>query len=164
MVWARSKLAIIDDLTTPRARLHIDFRGREPQRLYKEIPQLIASAFRVHAESVQEKKFVMHKGDPEKFKADWEIIKDLDKFSYYKIGVSVSGQSSKGVGEAIVTINGTLRTEYPQDTIWQRSLLYETLRMFWHTMFYTSKRAKYLIEGRHLVVMFADDLKEITRV
>lgn len=164
MVWARSKLAILDDLTTPRARIHIDFRGREPQRLYREIPQMIATVFRVHSGAVQEKKFVMHKGDPEKFKADWEIIKDIDKFSFYKIGVSISGQSSKGVGEATVTITGSLRTEYPQDTVWQRSLFYEILRMFWHSMFYTAKRSRYLAEGRQLITMFADDVKHLTKV
>ncbi len=163
MVWGRTKLVLQDDLIGPRSRMTIDFRGREPVRFYHEIPKLIASAFRVQPESIQEKKFTMHKGDPERFKADWEIIKDLDKFSYYRFTVSIDGQSSKGHGEANIVIDGLLRTEYPQDTYWQRSLFYEIIRMTWHNIFYTSKRQRYINDGKKLLSMFIDDLKELTR-
>lgn len=164
MVWARTKLVILDDLVSPRYRINIEFRGREPQKFYREIPKLIATVFRVHGDSVQEKKFTMHKGEPEKFKADWEIIKQIDKFSYYRIIVTIQGQSARGHGEAIVNVEGTLRTEYPQDNFWQRSLFYEILRMTWHSVFYTSRRSRYLIDGKRLITMFTDDLKEMTRV
>jgi len=164
MVWARTKLAIQDDLLRPRARTSIDFKGKNPQKFYEEIPKLISTAFRVHSESIQEKKFLMHKGDPEKFESEWEIIKDLDKFSYYRILVTLKGASSKGHGSAAIVVEGVLRTEYAQDTYWQRSLFYEVLRMFWHTYFYTSKRNKYLDDGKSLISFFLDDLKELARV
>ncbi len=164
MVWARTKLAIEDSLISPRSRINIEFRGREPQKFYNEIPKLIATVFRVHPESIQEKKFTMHRGEPEKFKADWEVIKDIDKFSYYRILVSITGQSVKRHGEAAITVEGLLRTEYPQDTYWQRSLFYEMLRMIWHTLFYTSRRQRYMVDGKRLISLFIDDLKQLTRV
>ncbi|MBU3896892.1 MAG: hypothetical protein KJ697_03080 [Nanoarchaeota archaeon] len=164
MVWARTKLVIQDDLINPRTRMVIDFKGKNPQKFYHEIPKLIATSFRVHSDSIQEKKFLMHKGDPEKFEADWEIIKDLDKFSYYRILVSMKGASSGGHGSAGITIEGLLRTEYPQDTYWQKSLFYEIMRMFWHSFFYTSKRQKYLDDGKSLISFFLDDLKNLTRI
>jgi len=164
MVWARTKLAIEDDLLRPRSKIIIDFKGRNPQKFYDEIPKLISTSFRITPSAIQEKKFMMHKGDPEKFKAEWEVVKDLDKFSYYRILVSLEGVSSKGAGSAMIAVEGTLRTEYPQDTYWQRSLLYEVLRMFWHSSFYTSKRHYYLDEGKSLITFFVDDVKALTRV
>jgi len=163
MVFARNKLVIQDDLLTPRPRMIIEFSGKEPQRFYKEIPKMISTVFRIHSNTIQEKKFVMHRGDPEKFKADWEVIKDIDKFSYYKFGVSLSGESSRGHGKASIVVEGLLRTEYPQDTIWQRSLFYEIMRMFWHGIFYTSKRQRYMVDGQRLISVFVDDIKELTR-
>ncbi len=164
MVWARTKLALQDDIISPRPRITIDFKGREPEKFYKEIPELISTVFRVHHESIQEKKFTMHRGEPNKFKADWEVVKDLDKFSYFMITISLKGESSKGHGSAEITIEPILRTEYPQDTYWQRSLFYEIMRMFWHSVFYTSKRQRYIIEGRRLIGIFVENLKALTRV
>jgi len=71
---------------------------------------------------------------------------------------------SKGHGKADIEVEGALRTEYPQDTMWQKSLFYEFLRMAWHTMFYASKRDEYLRDGRVLLSFFVDQLKAMTRV
>ena len=163
MVFARNKLVLQDDLFSPRPRMNIEFTGKTPQKFYKEIPKLISTVFRVHSNTIQEKKFVMHKGDPEKFKAEWEIIKDIDKFSYYKIDVSLTGESSRGHGKAFIVVSGILRTEYPQDSVWQRSLFYEIMRMFWHGIFYTSRRSRYMKDGQQLMSIFVDDLKQLTR-
>ncbi|MDD5416422.1 MAG: hypothetical protein PHU12_00420 [Candidatus Aenigmarchaeota archaeon] len=164
MVWARTKLVIEDSLIRPRDKIFFDYKGKNPHKFYEELPKLMATVFRIHSENIHEKKFSVTKGDPEKIKAEWEIVKDLDKFSYYIIYVSVDGQSSKGHGAARVTVEALLRTEYPQDTYWQRSLLYEILRMFWHKFFYTSKRHTYVDEGRGLITVFLDDIKSMTRV
>jgi hypothetical protein len=121
-------------------------------------------SFRVSEDSIQEKDFQWSKGEIEKFKISWEVNKDLDKFSYYFINVSLSGETSKNSGKAEIEVDGALRTEYPQDTMWQRSLLYEILRMFWHTTFYNSKRDDYLKEGRRLLSLFCDQVKALARV
>jgi hypothetical protein len=163
MVWARTKLMVHDDLLKPRPRMTVRYTGPHPEKFYQEIPLLLASMFRVHEHNVTEKKFEWGKGDPEKFSIKWEINKDLDKFSYYWVDVSLSGFVSKGHGTADIIIDGALRTEYPQDTIWERSLFYEMIRMLWHTTFYHAKRVRYLMEGRRLLTTFADELKRLTR-
>ena len=144
--------------------LLLKYSGKNPERFYKEIYNLLLVSFRVHEHSIQEKEFHWSKGEPEKFKIVWEINKDLDKFSYYYITVKLSGESSKTHGKAEIEIEGALRTEYPQDTFWQRSLLYEILRMFWHTVFYSSKRDEYLREGRRLLSLFCNQVKALARV
>ena len=139
-MWARTKLMIHDDLLKPKPLVDLKYHGPHPERLYKEIPILLTRLFRVQEHSMQEKLYQWSKGDPQKFKVKWEINKDLDKFSYFWIECEISGQSSRGEGVADIVFTGALRTEYPQDTIWQKSLLYEFLSMFWHTTYYVPKR------------------------
>jgi 6-phosphogluconate dehydrogenase len=164
MVWARTKLMIEDDLLRPLPAMSIKFSGLNPERFYKEIYNLLLVSFRLSEDAIQEKDFQWNKGESDKFKISWEINKDLDKFSYYFINVSLSGESSKGSGKAEIEVDGVLRTEYPQDTYWQRSLLYEILSMFWHTTFYNSQRVEYIKEGRRLLSLFCNQVKALARV
>jgi hypothetical protein len=163
MVWARTKLMIHDDLLRPRPRITIRCEGPHPEKFYKEIYRLLMIAFRVSEDSVQEKAFECKKGEPEKCSAKWEVNKDLDKFSYYWIQVSLDGSVSNGVGKVDITVEGALRTEYPQDSFWQRSLPFEFLRRIWHTTFYTPKRDDFLREGRRIMSTFVDMLKDLAR-
>ena len=163
MVFARAKLMIHDDLLRPRPRMTIHFSGPNPERLYHEIPHLLESVWRISEHQVHERKFAWSKGEPEKFKVSWEATKDLDKFSYFMISVFLDGTSSKGYGTATISIEGALRTEYPQDTIWERSLAYEFLRMTWHSVFYKSQRDTWFEEGRRLLSTFINDIKALAR-
>lgn len=154
---------IHDELLRPRPKITIHYSGPKPDRFYHEIPHIITTIWRVHEHAMQERKFSWSKGDPEKFKVLWEIDKDLDRWSYYWIEVNLEGSVSKGAGAASISIEGALRTEYPQDTIWERSLLYEFLRMTWHRVFYMSQRNRYMEEGRRLMAAFAADLRALTK-
>lgn len=164
MVWARTKLMIEDDLLRPLPILRVNFSGPNPEKFYKEIYNIALVSFRISDHAIQEKEFHWSKGEHEKFKVVWEINKDLDKFSYYFINIQLTGESSKKQGKASIMVEGVLRTEYPQDTFWQRSLIYEILRMFWHTVFYSAKREEYAREGRRMLSLFLDQLKVLTRV
>jgi hypothetical protein len=164
MVWARAKLMIEDDLLSPLPVVKIKFSGQNPERFYKEMYNLMMLSFRVQEHSIQEKEFQWSKGETEKFNIRWEVNKDLDKFSYYFVDVRLVGEMAKNNGKAEIEVEGVLRTEYSQDTFWQRSLLYEILRMFWHTTFYGSKRDEYLRDGRRLMSIFCDQVKTLTRV
>jgi len=164
MVWARTKLMIHDDLLRPLPRMTIHYEGHKPERFYKEISNLLQISFRIPEHSIQEKEFHCIKGEPEKCTIKWEANKDLDKFSYYWITISLVYETSRGEGKADIIVEGALRTEYPQDTYWQRSLLYEFLRMLWHSTFYASKRDEFLREGRRMLSSFVDRLKNMTRV
>ena len=161
MVIARTKLRIQDDLLRPWPKVVINYSGTDPRRLYREIPELLATVFRVHTGAIQEKKVYWQKGDPERFKVSWELHKDLDKWSFFQIKVEIDGEVSKGKGFASIVVDGVLVTEYPQDTFWQRSLLYEILRMFWHRSFYEKQREEYLKEGKRLIASFIDELKKL---
>jgi len=162
MVIARTKLLLQDDLLKPRPVFRLNFTGPKPVRFYKEIPDILAAAFRVDVGQIQEKYIKWDKGDPQKFRILWEMDKDLDQFSYYMIELELAGSESKGQGSISVSLkDGILRTEYPQDTVWERSLLYEVLRLVWHRMFYSQKREEWIRDGRRMLAVFIDELKKV---
>lgn len=164
MVLARTKLMIHDDLLRPSPVMTINYSGKDPDKLYKEIPKLIHTFFRVPAQSVQEKKFEWHKGEKERFSVTWEVDKDLDRFSHLWVEIKLKGNVSKSEGEANVSAEGAVRTEYPQDTMWEKSLFYEMLRMFWHSTFYHEKRSEYVRDGRRMMANFVGAVKSLVGV
>lgn len=163
MVWARTKLVIQDDLLRPRNRYVVEFRGLKPDKFYHVLPKIFMSVFRTDEHHLQEKKISWTHGETEKFKVVWEGTKELDSFSFFIFNIELSGSQSKGSGEASVLIEGWLRTEYPQDTVWQKSILFEMLRIFWHKTRYVRDRNKYMEDGRRQMAAFVEEIKKLAR-
>jgi len=160
MVWARTRLLIWDYIFEPVKDIRISFTGPHPELLYKKLKELIRTVFNVPDAYIQEKAYNWEKGkDSEKFEAEWEVNKVLDVFSYITVEISLRGFSAGGEGKADIRLRPRLITEYPQDTIWQQSILYEMWRRFWHKKFYHQKRMKYLHIGKELLVSFETAIK-----
>ena len=97
------------------------------------------------------------------------MIRDMDIFSFMQIIVDVSGEAkpSKDFGKegtATVRIDGRIRTEYPQDTFWQKSLFYEMFRVFYHRVIYEDTRRKFKEQCRTLITQFRDNLKQFLNI
>ncbi|MFH1105805.1 MAG: hypothetical protein V1731_01170 [Candidatus Aenigmatarchaeota archaeon] len=163
MVIARTKLTLEDPLIrVDPYYIWLNYKGPGPERFYAKLAELIPLIYGVERGQVLERTFNWDTlGDTQKFEVFWEITKPLDRFSYYRMTVEFSGQCTKGQGEARIRLFGCIRTEYPQDTLWQRSIFYEILRMLWHTMFYRTARLKYLHEGRALLRNFEIEVKKL---
>lgn len=161
MVVARTKLMIEDDILRPDPHvLRAHFSGNKPERFYKEIAMLIPKIYHARGGEVQEVGFSWDNvGDTQKFKVRWQIMRFLDRFSYYFFTIDLEGKSIKGIGDVDIELDGCLRTEYAQDTMWQKSLFYEIMRMFWHRIFYNTKRMKYLEEGKTMMRSFENEVK-----
>jgi len=159
----RTKLVIAEDLLRPRASIVLQYAGPEPERFYSEIPKLLQTIFRTPEGAIQEKNLTVSHGETKKLSCAWELVKDLDRFSYYNINVKLSLTSSKGVGNASISIDGALKTEYPQETYFEKTILYEFLRMLYTRFFYASKREEYYKEGQRLISQFVDELKAMFR-
>ena len=160
MVWARTKLLIWDYIFEPVKDLKINYAGKHPEKFYKKINELIRTVFNIPDAYVQEKLFNWeNEKDTERFEILWEVNKILDLFSYVTVEVDLRGFSTAGEGRASIRIKPRLITEYPQDTIWQQSIVYEMLRRFWHRLFYHHKRMEYLSLGKELLVNFEGSIK-----
>lgn len=149
-IFARTKLLMEDHCMTYRPVMVLTYSGPNPQKVYPKILEVIETVMRVPRENIQEKEFNWDRSKPEeKFRILWEVIRDYDKFSYMLLSISASGTVKPSnefgkEGDVKVEMDGVLRTEYPQDTIWERSFFYEAFRVFYHKVFYHEDRKRHL--------------------
>jgi hypothetical protein len=166
-VFARTKLLIHDDCLSPPGVPYItlDYSGPNPQNIYKKIRELFASIWKVGEDEIQEREVSWDRtAASEKFRVRFEVVKDMDVFSFILIMVDLSGEAKHSrqfgkEGTARIRIETALRTEYPQDTIWQRSLLYEMFRVFYHKLIYQDMRKKYLRQCKEETLRMHEELK-----
>ncbi|MBI4154240.1 hypothetical protein HY501_02810 [Candidatus Woesearchaeota archaeon] len=162
MVFARTKLVLEDNCFEEEPGVvTMKFVGPNVTKLYARMYEVIKATFRVPDSDVQETDYSWGKGkEKEKFKARWWVHKDMDMFTYLYVRFDISGEGNHETGNATVVARGLLRTEYPQDTVWQRSLFYEMLRTFWHRVFYHKKREEFGEECRHMTILFQKKIRE----
>lgn len=162
MVFARTKLMMEDNCFEEEpGTVSIKFVGPGVTKLYSKVYELMKSVFRVSDADIQEVEYNWGKGEKgEKFSVTWWLHKDMDIFTYLYIRFVLKGEGTEEMGNARIDIRGLLRTEYPQDTVWQRSLFYEMLRTLWHRIFYHKKREEYAEECRHSIILFERKIKE----
>ena len=161
----RRKLIIQEYCVTPYYRIRLVYNGPNPQLSYKEVKKLIKECFGVNDDDIQEKDFQWTRGPVERFSVEWVVTKDLDKFTFWYIQISLKGEAKPSkefgkVGSVTVVIGGFVRTEYPQDTWWQRSVFYEVFRILWDNLFYVNKRLEYQRACKAAMFLFHDRLKE----
>jgi hypothetical protein len=164
MVYARTKM-LLQDNCFPKDPGDVTLRyvGPHTPKLYQRFYDILKSVMNVPDSAIQEERFNWGKGVTEKYKVSWFVHKDVDQFTYIYFKIAISAEGDEKVGNANITIKPYLRTEYPQDTLWQRSLFYEFLRTFWHRMFYHKRREEYNEECKHLAIMMQRQLHELFR-
>ncbi len=162
MVFARAKLLIEDQcFEEDPGVVEIRLVGPNLQQMYNKAYELMKNVFHVPDSDIQETAYSWGKSEKgDKFKVRWWLHRDLDLFSYYYVRFEVSGEGTPEKGSVVIQVRGLLRTEYPQDTLWQRSLFYEMLRIFWHRIFYHRKREIYAEECREAIILYQRRIKE----
>jgi len=165
-IFAKAKMLLEERCLTYRPRIEFSYTGPNPDKAYPKLIDILTRSLNVPRENIQEKNFVWDRSKPEeKFTAAFEVIKDMDKFSYIYLDITMRGtiKPSKEFGKegtVSFSIEGILRTEYPQDTLWERSFVYEMFRTFYHRVFYDEKRQKWLMECRDNILQIQNELKE----
>lgn len=164
-IFARTKMILQDNCWDPQPVLNWEYRGPNPQLAYSKIREMFRTIFSVsEPERVQEKDFIWdRKGKREDFAVSWEVSKDFDRFSYAFFRINMKGYAEETgngkEGTLTVELDAFLRTEYPQDTIWERSIFYEMARVFWHKVLYQEKRLEYMDVCRSIMARFFNELK-----
>ncbi|NOX71413.1 MAG: hypothetical protein GXO64_01815 [Candidatus Micrarchaeota archaeon] len=160
--FARTKMTFQDDCFPDKPEVpSIKLVGPNTPKLYQMIYDTMKNVFHVLDHEIEEENFSWGKmGDKEKFTVRWYVHKDKDYFSFFYLRVDLSGSGNENTGQATIKIKPVLRTSFPQDTLWQRSLLYEIIRTFWHRAFYHKKRVGYLIDCRNITTAF---IKEVVK-
>jgi hypothetical protein len=177
-VFARTKLTIHDDCLAPapgsvmpgREYITLSYTGPNPQNIYFQIKKLFSTIFKAEEREIQEKEFFWDTSKPEQvFKVKFEMVKDFDVFTFMQVNVDLSGTAKPSrefgkEGHAEIRIEGWLRTEYPQDTLWQRSLFYEFFRVLHYKLIYKDTRQKYKERCVELINHFQSELKSFLNI
>ncbi len=164
-VFQRTRILIHDYCLIPRPTATLEYSGPNPQKAYEYIRKLFGSLFLLTEKEIQEREFRWDKiPGGESFHVVWETIRDLDTHTFQDIKMTMDGTvtPSKEFGKEgtlKIAFEGKIRTEYPQDTIWQRSLIYEMFRTFYHKTIYQGIRKKYIEDCRALLLQFSDEMK-----
>lgn len=172
-IFARTKLLIQDDCLSPAPgsmfpgvpHITLSYTGPNPQRLYDKIKEILSTVIKHRPEELQERDFKWDRSTPvEKFSVRFELTRDMDRFSYILLSIDLKGEAKPSKefgkeGKASITVKGVLRTEYPQDTIWQRSLFYEMFRVFYHRVIYEEKRKQYKVQCKEWIDKIVEEIK-----
>ncbi len=168
-ILARMKMLIEEEIYPPKGtakgspRSIHSYVGPNPAKLYPKSRELIKSVFNATDADLHEEIYDWAKGEKEKFRVRYFLHRNIDKFTYFFIRVDIKGEGNEKSGKGSVTIRPLLRTEYPQDTLWQRTIFYEMIRVFWHRAFYHNRRREYILEGRNLLSMFQHQITDYFR-
>lgn len=176
-IFARTKLIIHEDCLEVSGSplpgkkfMTLEYSGPNPQAAYYQAKKLLAQITKVPENEIIERDFTWRReGEEENFSVTFDVIKDMDRFSFIQISISMKGKikPSKEFGKEgslSINIEGVLRTEYPQDTLWQRSLIYEMFRTFYHKFIYEEARKKYKQECVDIMNQVYSSLKEFLNV
>jgi len=161
VVYARTKLTIAVEVFRPKPDISMNYSGPTPELFYKKIRTFMIKIFGVPEEFIQEQSYTWEKsGNKSKFGFSWMLTKDFDKFSFLQISIGLKGASEDGHGNATISLEPTMYTEYPQDSLYEQSILYEIMRRIHDTLFYQKKRQKFADESRMLSNKFAEAIKD----
>lgn len=169
-IFARTKITIEEECMLPRRKIELNYSGPNPQNIYPKIMEILRRTLKVKDENIQEKEYKWDRSTiPEKFNSTIEVIKDFDKNTYMWLLIVIKGsirpsKEFEKEGDVSVVIDGVIRTEYPQDTVWERSFPYEVLRTFWHKIFYQSQRYKYREQCRDSMLIIQNEIKSFFNI
>ena len=145
--------------------MKFEYKGPNPQNIYPKMRELFVSVWSIDPSELQERDFFWDRRQAEeKFNVVFEMVKDLDNFSFIQVMITLKGTTSPSKdfgkeGTASIRVEAKLRTEYPQDTLWQRNPFYEMARAFYHKYLYEERRKKYKEQCRVDVIRLLEEIK-----
>lgn len=149
--------------------LKLEYSGPNPQNIYFEIKNLLKRVMKVEDKDIEEREVYWDrttKGD--KFKAFFVVNKKLDNYSHFHFEVSLEGHAKPSEvgkeGSVLITIDPVVRIEYPQETLFEKSIFAEIFRFFHQKFFYKEVREKYEEECRRLVELLKQEIKSFFNI
>lgn len=154
-----SKLVMWNELYKRGAKpglknLTYTYEGKNPEKIIHFLPKLVRLVF--NPTTWQQKEIKVAEG---KYESAWYLFRDLDAYTYFRVDIELEVKYKDGKGSAKIKLGEpVIITEYPQETLWQKSFFYEIIRMFWHNYFYQKKLIAHLDWGRLQVSCFEEKL------
>lgn len=165
-----SKVKIVLKNDCRKFPVSFHYEGPNVHVVYPGIKKFLADILNVPEEQVHEKQVSISRSNgKEKIKSKFEVLRVIDKYSYvlFEVSLSVEKKPSKqfeSEGNVDVEIKGSLFTEIPQDTAWQKSFLFQLLfTLFLHT-WYNKKIKGFLNDCKESMFEFERRFKKLLRI
>jgi len=101
MVFAKTRLAILEYLFEPDKDFSLNYSGPHPEKLYTFLFNIIKNVINIPETHIHESAYSWEvKGDAEKFNVRWRGVKDFDIYSYLRVDVVLKGYTQGGKGYA----------------------------------------------------------------
>lgn len=144
-----NQYVIFEEVLTPKGAITIDFKGKNPFRLYHRLPALLQTIFHGRGKNIFEKSFKWDVTvDPREFFYEiWFDDWKFDKFTRPKIRVRVLGQqpSDPGIPNGIcrIEIKALMETSYKFGNIFEKIIAVPFIWLY-HRLMYNDVRRRYL--------------------
>ena len=134
--------------------LKYSYEGKKVKKLIDFIPKLVKTVF--NPTTWQQELVETKEGG---YSASWRVFKDLDYYTYLRFDLKLEIEFRGDEGKATIVIGEPcIVSEYPQETYWQKTFIYEIFRVLWHNLFYNKKVEEYMDWGRTQISCFEEKL------
>lgn len=138
-----------------------------PHHIYREIKDVLIMRCRLKDDHINEKRYIHEKGQKEeKIHAFIEAWRQMDKFTRVALEVTVEmvlrpvhKEDIEYIGDINLKIEGFVRTEYPQRTAMQKSILWDAFRTFYEKVLYGDIRENMMDLCRKYVKILDNELR-----
>lgn len=138
-----------------------------PQDAYNEFVDILIMRCNLEKNDINEKKYEQErKGKTEIVHTEIEAFKPLDKFSKIVIEAEIDiemtpaqGEEFDYVGDLEIEVEGKVRTEYPQESALQKSILWHAFRVFYEKVLYGDVKENYMDKCDKYMRTVRDELK-----
>jgi hypothetical protein len=137
-----------DDCLAPSGKITVEFKGKNPFRIYKVLKDSLKKVFGVGASAIWERDFRWDiTSDPRSFFVRYFVKKGIDMRSNVLAEIILEGDQPSDPekdGKIRITIKGKLITEYERKTALQKLSIYKGLIWLYNFFFYNRIRRNYL--------------------
>lgn len=138
-----------------------------PQDAYNEFVDVLRTQCGIDSDDINEEEYEHErKGEVEIISVEIEAVKPLDKFSKIVIEADMdiemrpaSGEEYDYVGDLNIDVEGEVRTEYPQESMLQKSILWHAFRVFYEKVLYGDVKENYMKTCNKYMRTIRDELK-----
>ncbi len=138
------KWVLDDDCLVPASTIRIDFKGTNPFRFYRDIRTVLREVLEIRGKDIWERDFRWDFAvEPRKFFVKVAAKKSFDNWTAAYFELTFQGTQPSDLikeGEMVIFVYSKLRTEAPNDTIWQKSSMYKGMRWLYFRTFYNDAR------------------------
>lgn len=158
-------LLMEDDCLAPRHYLELEYNGPNPFKVYMASKPILRKIFEVETKDLWERDFRWDiAGDPHTFYIKIYIDKSLDRFTSMSVEIIFQGwqpSDPNKVGKVKIKLGGVIKTRFPQNTYFQRSLFYRWFIWFYTRYFYNETRRNHLLKCRRWIEELRETYMEL---